>query len=305
MNLVRLLLFFWTALIVHDAWPQSIIPNASFETWISYGNYSNPESWDTPNAELMAIPFFGTTVVTKSTDHHGPGSFSARLETKHILLPPIDVPGFVTLGNLELDINNLTYTVTGGAPAVDQPTHLKGFYKFIPKGGDSCMIGIGLFKTAAGVQDSIAYGYFATKDTVPDWEYFSAWIDYDTLLTPDTMNIIALSTAQEVIPVPGSVLFIDDLFLDYTVGFKEQDPAAGVMTYYDRETGRIIIFYDFPKEQTVSVLLFDMRGQLITSSEPQKVSRSKTILPVDDLSSGIYMVVIRHNNLIFTKKFFF
>jgi hypothetical protein len=252
---------------------------------------------------LMAIPFFGTTVVTKSTDHQGTGSYSARLETKHITLPPLDVPGFMTCGTLTVNITSGTYTLSGGVPVVDQPTHLKGFYKFAPKGGDSCVIGIGLTKTTGTVKDTIGMGSFSTKDTIPDWTPFSAWIDYISTVQPDTMNIIAMSTAQEVM-TPGTVLFVDNLFLDYTVGFNENDAVAGIQVYNDRETSRLMIFFDFPKDENTMIRLISMRGQSLVSTDAGFVGKGRRIIPYTTLNRGIYLLEILRGNKIFTKKFF-
>ena len=282
---------------------QTVIPNAGFEDWITTGNYSNPTGWDSPNEELMSIPFFGTSVVTKSTDHHGTGSYSVRLETKHIALPPLDVPGFITCGTLTVNLTAGSYTLTGGAPVVDIPTHLKGYFKYLPKGGDSCAIGIGLTKTTSGVQDTVGIGSFSTKDTVSDWTPFSAWIDYLTTDAPDTMNIIAISTAQEVMTA-GTVLFVDDLFLDYTVGFRGDDPAAGIQVYNDRETSRLMVFFDFPAEQNTSVRLVNMVGQCIFITGPSPTCKERKIIPYGSMREGIYLLEILHDGKVFTKKYF-
>jgi len=176
---------------------QTTIPNGDFELWNTFSNYSDPQSWQTPNSTLMGIPLFGKAVVFKSSDHYT-GSYSCKLLTQHISFPgsPFNAPGFITLGKLSIDIINQTFSVTGGVPISDRPTHLMGYYKFQPVGGDSCTVGIILYKTTGGVRDTIGLGYFAKKDSVNDWQHFSAWINYDTLLTPDTMNVIALSSAQ-------------------------------------------------------------------------------------------------------------
>jgi hypothetical protein len=282
---------------------QTVIPNAGFEDWTTFSNYSDPTGWDTPNEELMAIPFFGTTVVTKSTDHHGNGSYSARLETKHITLPPVDVPGFMTCGKLTVNLTLGTYTLTGGVPVVDEPCHLVGFYKYIPKGGDSCAIGIGLTKTTGTVVDTIGYGAFSTKDTVNDWTPFSAWIDYISTDIPDTMNIVALSTAQEVM-TPGTVLFVDELGLDYITGFSDQDPSEGIRVYNDRETNRLMVFFDFPASETTGIRMFDMRGQCVYVSEPGPVEKDRRIIRYGTLNDGVYLLEILHNNKRFTKKYF-
>ena len=65
---------------------------------------------------------------------------------------------------------------------------------------------------------------------VPDLNEF-LFIDYISTTAPDSMNIIALSTAQEVM-TPGTILYVDDLYLDYTVGFDKKDPSAGISVLY-------------------------------------------------------------------------
>ncbi len=144
-------------IIIHVLLTGSItaqtIPNNGLENWINHGQYDDPQFWDTPNQEVCFFPFY-TKVVTKSTDHQS-GSFSAKLETKLIPVINITVPGVITLGTLSINIAAGTYSINGGVPIDNMPTHLKGFYKFQPKGGDSCAIGIGLTKWTNG-----AAGYY-------------------------------------------------------------------------------------------------------------------------------------------------
>jgi hypothetical protein len=282
---------------------QTAIPNGDFENWVTHSNYSDPQYWSTPNSALMSILIFGKNVVYKSTDHYS-GQYAAKLVTEHIALPvdPFDVPGFITLGTLTININNQTYTVTGGVPIPDQPTHMMGYYKFQPKGGDSCVIGIALFKTTAGVQDTIAYGYLTTKDTVNDWTHFSAWIDYRIQENPDTMNIIAVSSAQTPM-TPGTTLYVDDLSLDYTVGFNEKDPAAGIAVYQDKETGRLIVFCDFPAEQNVNVNLYDLTGRDVFSAGPFGLTSGRVVVLCNGLSKGLYVLAVQHEGKTYIRKF--
>jgi len=280
---------------------QTVIPNGSFETWINDTTYENPQYWDTPNKEISAIPFFGTTVVSKSTDHED-SLYSAKLETKHIFVLPTNVPGFITLGNLTIDIITQTYFVTGGSPIHDNPTHLQGFYKFLPKGGDSCVIGIALFKTINNHADTIASGYFSTHDSVVDWTPFSAWINYDTVTTPDTMNIIALSSAEDA-PTAGTILYVDNFTLDYTVGVDHQNPRDGIKIYQDKETKRILIFFDFEKPQETTVALYNMAGRVVRKNQTILIRKQKQEISYRDLNKGVYVLEILHDNQKMTKKF--
>jgi hypothetical protein len=299
----KLLLLILFACLVQAANSQgnTPVPNNDLETWISYGAYENPQYWDTPNQETSSIPIFGTTVVNKSTDHQS-GSFSAKLETKTITLVG-EIPGVITLGQLSIDIASMSYTISGGAPVYDMPTHLKGYYKFSPKGGDSCAIGIGLFKWNGSSHDSIGYGVFSTKDTVPDWTPFSAWISYDTMIQPDTMNILAISSAQEF-PTAGTVLWVDNLYLDYTVAVNEADPATGIDVYNDRETRRLLVFTDFQVPQNVIVNLYSMRGELIRTRNGGTTKKTRIDVPYYACSDGIYILEVLHGSQKYTRKYF-
>jgi hypothetical protein len=276
------------------------VPNGDFEIWNNYSNYSDPDQWDTPNEETSAIPLFGTTVVTKSADHQS-GSFSARLESKEIFLVG-EIPGFITCGELTIDLGTLTYEITGGAPVYDMPTHLKGFYKYFPLGGDSCAIGIGLFKTIGDTVFEVGIGQFSTKDSTTDWAPFSAWIDYDTILQPDTMNIIALSSAQEDM-TPGTVLLVDDFYLDYTVGIPVSDPETGIAVYNDKETHRLLVFFDFPGTEFTVTTLYNISGQPVLSFPGTMISNGKQILQYGELSEGFCILEIIHNGKRFVRKY--
>jgi hypothetical protein len=282
---------------------QTSIPNGSFEDWINNGNSSDPQYWDTPNYELMQIPFFGTTVVTKSTDHYGTGSYSVKLESKHITIPSIDVPGFITLGKLNIDMISGTYSVTGGVPIIDKPTHLKGYYKFIPKGGDSTLVGIGLFKTTAGITDTVASGVFTTKTAAPDWTPFYVWISYQSDVQPDTMNIIALSTAQASFPTPGTLLYLDELSLDYTTGVNGNEPPSGINVYNDRETRRLILYYDFPEPENTIVFLYNSIGQKIFSSSEGNITTGRSFIPYMNARGGLYILEVIHSGKKFFRKY--
>jgi hypothetical protein len=281
---------------------QTPVPNGDFENWTSYGSYENPTGWDTPNEAIqIGIPL-GTKVVTKSTDHES-GTYSARLESKHLTFPTVTVPGALTLGHFTLDIFAQTFTVDGGVPITDLPTHLKGFYKYYPQGGDSCAIGIGLTKWNNGVRDSVGVGSFSTLNTVNVWTPFSAWINYMLTEQPDTFNIIAISSADSM-PTTGTVLFVDNLYLDYTVGINPRDPAAGIDIYQDRELKQILVYFDLPVAEATETRFYNMTGQVVNSTPVKNIDKDRLIFSYQGLSSGIYILEILHGGKKYCRKFF-
>ena len=215
----------------------------------------------------------------------------------------MNIPGVITLGNLTIDLSLLTFTITGGAPIHDNPTHLQGFYKYFPQGGDSCVIGIALYKTIGNTPDTIGYGSFSTHDTVSDWTFFSAWIIYDTVAVPDTMNIVAISSAEDT-GNAGTTLYVDNIYLDYTEGTSNQNPEEGINIYNDRETRRLLVFFDFNAPEQTSISLYNMTGQIVGSIQPGSVQHQRQVLYYGDLPKGVYLLEILHDNLKLAKKFF-
>lgn len=278
------------------------IPNGDFENWVNHSHYDDPQYWDTPNLEVCTFPFY-TAVVSKSTDHYS-GSLSAKLESKTIPIIGVTVPGVVTLGTLTIDLLGGTYTITGGVPITTPPTHVMGFYKFIPKGGDSCVIGVGLTQWKNGIRDSVGVGWFSTHDTVSTWSPFSAWINLDSLAIPDTMNIIALSSATET-PTDGTTLYIDGLYLDYTVGMNNENPSAGINIYQDRELRELDLFFDYSETQATFIQLFNMTGQKVMEVPAKNIKKERIAFNYSNLPGGVYILEVIHNNKKFCRKFIF
>jgi hypothetical protein len=297
-----LLVEFFSFFFVISVKGQTPVPNGDFENWINHGSYQNPQYWDTPNQAISVALPFGTQVVTKSTDHES-GSYSARLESQQLTFPSIVVPGVVTLGTLTINIFAQTYSISGGTPISDKPTHLKGFYKFIPKGGDSCAIGIGLTKWNNGTRDSVGIGAFSTHDTINVWTPFYAWINYVLNEQPDTFNILAISSADST-PAAGTVLFVDNLALDYTVGIDHKDPAAGINIYQDREEKQILVYFDFEKPEVTEIQFFNMMGQQVSKTPVENLMKDRRIIKYNGSSSGIYVLEILHGGNKYCKKFF-
>jgi hypothetical protein len=291
-------------LISTKAFTQTSVPNGDFESWVDHSSYQDPLYWDTPNQEVAPIPFIGVTVVSRSTDYES-GAYSVKLETRHLSVPPLYIPGFITLGNLTINLTSGSFIITKGAPITDNPTHLMGYYKFMPQGGDSCLVAIGLFKTHGGVRDTIGTGVFSTKSTVTDWTPFSAWIDYTLTGAPDTMNIFALSTAQETNMHVGTVLYLDNITLDYTVGVNGQKSKKEIDVYQDKETHRLLTFFNFDEPQITSVGLYNMMGKKVKEVKEVMIQKERKVFSYDDLPRGIYLLEILHSSQKYCKKFFF
>ncbi len=190
---------------------QAQVPNGDFENWPPANN-DNPEYWDSPNALTGGFPFFLTTV-EKTADSHT-GSWAASVTTGTILGQTL--PGVLSLGILDIDIENIENTEFIGLPFADRPAVLEGYFKYSTPGTDFGLIGVLLtrYNEATANQDSIAFGI---KEFTPhtDYTHFAADMLYFSIEEPDSINIVILSSASPTL-VPGSQLKIDDLSFDYS-----------------------------------------------------------------------------------------
>jgi hypothetical protein len=299
-------LFTISLLLIGSCFPssaQTTVPNGSFETWVDHGSYANPQFWDTDNATANSIPLFGRDVVTQDPDCYD-GVYGAKLETKNIAFFPISVPGILTLGTLSLDLLGGTYSLTGGFPIQGVPTHLRGFYKYYPAGGDSCGIAIGLSRTVNGKRDSLAYGTFTENSRVDVWTPFSAWIQYDTAAAPDSFNILIVGSAVEE-PTAGTILFVDALSLDYSTGIDDEDAEVGIDVYNDKATKELLVYIDFPGMETTRLCLYDMMGRRRIEMNPGKCRKDLFRLDYSSFERGVYILEVLHDGKRFSRKFLF
>lgn len=191
------------------------LPNLSFELWDSSAGYSEPVDWTTPNPTSYVFPFYVLTVTPSAESYSG--AQSARLETKEIV--GIPVPGLLTLGELHVDVFNNTSTITGGIPFQYRPEKLFGHLKYFPQANDSALIGVFMLKhnSVNGSLDTIGIGSYYQSVTASNFTEFEISIDYSSSEIPDSANIIIISSDVDN-PVVGSILFIDDLYFDYSSG---------------------------------------------------------------------------------------
>jgi len=168
--------------------------NLDLENWDTLTNGVDvPIDWGT----LNSFTFLGFSQSTfKETIDPGEGLASARLET-------ISAPGATSLGACSdtaggmLSIGPATPGTTIGTPYTQRPDSVKFLYKYMPVDSDMGAILVELSHYDVGLDSTITDGQgfmlFPTQDTT--WTEGSVAICYFTFDTPDTLVIIASSSA--------------------------------------------------------------------------------------------------------------
>jgi hypothetical protein len=119
---------------------------------------------------------------------------------------------------------------------------------------------------------------------------------------PDTFNILAISSADST-PTAGSVLYVDDLYLDYTLGIEEEDASRGIDIYQDRETRQILVYFDFIRPETTTLRLYNIIGQTVAGVPSEPVMKGRRIIGYTGFPNGIYLLEILHDGKKFCRKF--
>lgn len=268
------------------------LPNYDFEEWETVGSFNNPKYWSTSNYSVFSVVSFNT--VSQETGDVYSGNSCVRLETigKVIDGELVKVAGLITLGTFEVNLGTREAVVKGGIPYTYHPTIFSGYYKYSTPEVDSCIMGIYLTKynSSQNKRDTVGQGIF-TSGITDEWEFFETEIKYFSSESPDSMNILILSSDTSLF-VEGSTLLIDNLYIDEPVSindYNHDDLKSKIFIYPNPAKEFIYIDLAENKLQNCAVKLFDLKGSIVIES----VLRSdKNKINVSSLSPGIYFIEI-------------
>ncbi|MFH2144309.1 MAG: PCMD domain-containing protein [Bacteroidota bacterium] len=259
--------------------------NGDMELWTTISTYEHPNGWDSPNEEMAT--FSAGTVVTKSTDANS-GTYSAAIETK-LVFGLYTVPGVLVNGDFSANIAAGTIDIKGGDPFTNRPEKFKGFYKYTPATGDSCIIVAGLFKRngSTGARDTIAYATFYQSGTVSAWTEFEVNFDYQSSEDPDSILIVA-SASNAGAPVATSVLFVDDFSLTGTVvGISEMNAIS--VNIFSNPAKDLICIQNIPVDQKdYSLAIYNSIGSIVYVKKFS--NQSDLSVDVSSFNKGLYIV---------------
>jgi hypothetical protein len=277
-----LTLFALVFISIQNNFAQTQIPNAGFENWT---DSTHAVSWNSINEVYGNPPLAIYIQSLKRTTDKYTGNYAAKLQTVYLPLIQTTVPGFANLGNLDM----INMEINGGIPINAKPTKFKGWYKYNSVSGDTMMIAAVLYKfnQTTGVSEEIGYAMLMNNTTVSNYTKFEIDFTYDVNVTPDTIDVILLSSASES-PKNGSALFVDDLELDYTPqSIVNVNSQNNVSIFPNPANDHFVISNNSNTETKVSV--YNMAGQkVINTSFTGKQYKINT----SNLKEGVYFVHI-------------
>ncbi len=302
--------FLFTIALCFGAISQSFaqvdsIPNFDFENWEAADIGEKPIAWDVSNIDYSPLATWET--ITKDATDPYSGIYCVRIETvmeNVFMVGDVTLPGIITLGSFEIDIATQSGNIIGGIPFTARPTMLKGYYKYSPVGIDSCLIGIGMSKwdTVTSERDTIGYGYFNSKATVPGWTLFEIPIGYVSPDNPDSMNIIIMASDTSILAI-GSTLWIDSLFFDFTTEIKDLTNNQSISVYPNPSTDGVFSL-EINTGNSGQFTNYDLKIYNVLGSEiiKSKILNRKSKINMSSYPKGIYFLKVSSDNNNFVRK---
>ncbi len=173
-------------------------PNPSFESWTPSDNYILlPTSWYGTNYNYMNI--LKHIGVTRESDQPYDGSYYARLKSgsQTVFGSTYKLPGGLTLSDLYYATGATQFKepkTKAGYPYTGRPTRLTGYHRYTPVNNDSFYVSVLLSKWNVNKRDTIGYGMIMGSANVSNWSQFEVPIEYRSSVTPDTVNVIMMSS---------------------------------------------------------------------------------------------------------------
>ncbi len=253
------------------------IPNSNFELWSDL-TFEKPAEWlNYYNSELNAS-------VLKTTDKYA-GNYAAKITTiaegSHVV--------YATYNGYETNQGP-----AGGNPYTLMADTLIGYYKYIPQGIDTAIVGVQLKKNGVTLTWEIMMLYSATSYT-----QFS--IPFHTMTAPDTIIILIGSSTWYATPSNvGSMLYIDEVQLKsqpLSTSIRQNQKIFSNMLYPNPAQGELNIDFTLSSPEETNIFIHDLSGKLISTTfiKANAGVNNKTI-DINNLSKGMYTLTIQTNS---------
>ncbi len=171
------------------------IPNGSFENWSTRPTWGFlPTGWYGTN--YVDLNYVG---VTRESDNPVDGTFYVKLTAKsqNVFGTVYKSPGGLTLSDLyhatRVDLFKEGKPKAGVAYNA-RPARLTGYHKYVSINNDSYYMSVALTKWRGTFRDTIGYAEKRSSQNIDSWTKFEMPIQYRSQDTPDTLNLVFLTT---------------------------------------------------------------------------------------------------------------
>ncbi len=298
--LIAFCLFFCAAMNA-----QTSIPNMGLEDWTASARYDQPAGgvWATPNASLDALPAIGLPEAPVKKESgagnvHG-GAYSAKLKTVTIF--GSKASGTIYTGKFAFNLANPTSSAKLGTPFTARPDRFKGWLKYTPANGDSCLVYARFTRKnpTTNQREQVGIARKVYTSAVANYTQFDLPVVYSSTASPDTMIIVCTSSAAAdnlAAPQAGSTMYIDDLELTMPVGTTLDAFAMTTVQAFPNPTSERLTITTGIALYNASIAFYAPDGKLV-ATKPLENGSTTTNLSVGDLPTNTYIYNVMQNGI--------
>ena len=266
------------------------IPNNSFDEWhTAEQGHEDPVSWNTANSTTNVMPIYKITT-EKTTDSYE-GEYAVKLISKTVLT--FVAPGFITLGDFDIDLWTQETSITGGIDFNLKPNKLKLWYKYLPIDNDKMRIGMWMLRNdGTDVPDTVATALYESYEPQNNYTELILDIEYRNEYEPEILNIMAVSSNPDD-PIAESVLYIDKIELDYNTGII--DETFSDFQVYPNPTSDFIMLND--RFINCNYYISDLNGNKLIQNQYNQ------LINISNLIEGTYIISVEYYDIIHSQKF--
>ena len=277
----KLFTFLAAALLATTSYAQQV-PNAGFEIWQTKTGiglsgpftYNVPQNWQLGFISDM-LSTFGMAPNVGKSNVAGTGSFALKLSSNADSIGA-DVTTTFRLGqNARPDAMTGTFRTSG---IVTDPSDYGQAFIFLTKWN-----GIS--------RDTIGFGSADLASSPTAFTQFSAPITYMSSATPDTAIAYMLYFPEE----GNTSVTIDDLFIMYLLGTKENTPLAQFKFFPNPVSDNATITFNAASAEKGTLIIRDMTGREIRNQSLGLLKAGANSIPVNtsELKAGLYIATLQ------------
>jgi len=184
----------------------------------------------------------------------------------------------------------------------DTPHALEGWYKYNPVGGDSALIDIGFHLNGS---NPVFVEKLILKNNVNNWTKFRIEIPqqyWDVEFTGIRVLFVAsagvnFQQLKQCKGKIGSTLWIDNIYLDYTVGIK-QNLSSTLSAKAFPNPATDVLNIELNENFSGKILIYSLLGGLVME---ERVNGTESQFNISNLPTGNYIYKLMNENTIFAQ----
>jgi len=280
---------------------QAQLTNGGMEQWRSYNvgtlppiALEAPNGWYSLDSTVAVYGFLvgGAKKQTfKSTDKHA-GTYAAQLISKDYGTSFGVLPGVLSNAKINVDIATQEFSFSGGTPVTQRYASAEAWVKYLPKGTDSALIGVGavIAGIGAGGADSVIGEGFITLGRTSSYTKITVPITYFNSAVPTHIQVGFVSGNLDM-GVDSSMLFVDDVAINTTSGISQQLFRNKVVSCYPNPATNVLNLTS-NEEQALIWEATTANGQVVARKE---FTKSATV-SLNNMAAGIYFYRVLNLN---------